>query len=107
MLESSDNIHKIYALLDMLGPDLIKEGTQINLEPQVGVWKDIFGVNPKRNCRIPFRLVPIRNNVTSMFSPLIAFVRSVQFASACAYSQDKHDGAAKAVGSRLLLPYMH
>jgi hypothetical protein len=29
LLESSDDIHKIYALLDMLGPDLIKEGSTL------------------------------------------------------------------------------
>lgn len=69
--------------------------------------KNIFLVNPKRNYRTPFRLVPIRNNVTNMFSPRHASVCSVQFAPASACPQDKHDGAAEAVGSRLLLPYMH
>jgi hypothetical protein len=27
LLESSNDTHKVYALLNMLGPDLIKEGT--------------------------------------------------------------------------------
>jgi len=29
LLQSSKDIHKVYAVLDILGPDLIKEGTYI------------------------------------------------------------------------------